>query len=349
MVPFELVTNLWQGLDKSVERPRVVPIAPPAPAGDAFGYALTVDVEEWYHTCQVPEYVHPERRPLLRTELDRVLPEILEMFGRAGRRATFFVLGEVAERLPRRIREIAEAGHEVASHGYLHLRASERTLPDFARDVRRAKALLEDVIGQPVAGYRAPEWSLRNLGNSRLPLVEEAGYKYDSSLAPYPLAGRPDNPRRVVRLTWPESPSGPARDLIEFPPLAFCGPLRLPAGSWTGRLCPPQWIARAAAAHHAKGGLPVLVVHPWELTGCVTPGRLTGIARFVHETGRLGYVHRFRELLEVLPWDTLQAAAEMNFAGAAERRVGKEKGGEEEAVSATVRGGQAVWGARLVG
>jgi polysaccharide deacetylase family protein (PEP-CTERM system associated) len=347
MVPFELVTNLWQGLDKSVERPGVVPIPPP---GDAFGYALTVDVEEWYHTCQVPGYVHPERRPILRTELDRVLPEILEMFGRAGRQATFFVLGEVAERLPRRIREIAEAGHEVASHGYLHLRASERTLPDFARDVRRSKSLLEDIVGQPIAGYRAPEWSLRNLGNSRLPLVEEAGYRYDSSLAPYPLAGRPDNPRTVSRLTWPVSSSGssgPARDLIEFPPLAFSGPLRLPAGSWTGRLCPPQWIARAAARHRAKGGLPVLVVHPWELTGCVTPGPLSGIARFVHETGRLGYVHRFRELLSVLPWESLQSAAEMDFVGVPERRGVKEK--EEMALSAAVHGAQAVWGARLVG
>jgi polysaccharide deacetylase family protein (PEP-CTERM system associated) len=343
MVPFELVTNLWQGLDKSVERPRVVPIPPVA---DSFGYALTVDVEEWYHTCQVPGYVHPERRPVLRTELDRVLPEILELLSQAGRQATFFVLGEVAERLPRRIREIADAGHEVASHGYLHLRASERTLPEFARDVRRAKALLEDIVGLPVAGYRAPEWSLRNLGNSRLPLVEEAGYRYDSSLAPYPLAGRPDNPRTVVRLTWPESASGPARELVEFPPLCFAGPLRLPAGSWTGRLCPPEWIARAAAAHHAKGGLPVLVVHPWELTGCVTPGRLTGIARFVHETGRLGYVRRFRELLRALPFTTLQAAAEMDFVGTAERRVVKEEVGLS---AAAILRAQPSWGARLVG
>ncbi|MEA2694728.1 MAG: hypothetical protein QOJ16_4115 [Acidobacteriota bacterium] len=338
MVPFELVTNLWQGLDKSVERPRVEAIA------GRFGYALTVDVEEWYHTCQVPGYVHPERRPVLATELDRLLPELLEMLDRAGRRATFFVLGEVAERLPRRVREIAEAGHEVASHGYLHLRASERTLPEFARDVRRAKALLEDIVGLPVAGYRAPEWSLRNLGNSRLPLVEEAGYLYDSSLAPYPLAGRPDNPRRVARLTWPESASGPARELIELPPLCFAGPLRLPAGSWTGRLCPPRWIARAAAAHHAKGGLPVLVVHPWELTGCATPGRLTGIARFVHETGRLAYVDRFRELLAALPWTTLQAAAGMDF-GRVERRVVK----EEAAVAAAILRARQGWGERRVG
>src|SRR6185369_9921788 len=337
MVPFELVTNLWQGLDKSVERPRVVPVA------GHFGYALTVDVEEWYHTCQVPGYVHPEQRPDLSTELDHLLPDLLSMLDRAGRKATFFVLGEVAERLPRRVREIAAAGHEVASHGHLHLRASERTLPEFARDVRRAKALLEDIVGLPVAGYRAPEWSLRNLGNSRLPLVGEAGYRYDSSIAPYPLAGRPDNPRTVVRLTWPKSESGSGRELLEFPPLCFAGPLRLPAGSWTGRLCPPQWIARAAAAHHAKGGLPVLVVHPWELTGCATPGRLTGIARFVHETGRLAYVDRFRELLAALPWTTLQAAAGMEV-GAVERRVK-----EEVAVSAAFLRARRAGGVRGVG
>src|SRR5262249_41504698 len=69
MARFELVTNLWQGLDVSIDRPRVLPVA------GRFGYALTVDVEEWYHTCQVPGYVHPECRPVLRTELDRLLPE----------------------------------------------------------------------------------------------------------------------------------------------------------------------------------------------------------------------------------------------------------------------------------
>src|SRR5262249_57703273 len=153
MAPSELVTSLWQGLDKSVERPRVTPLAPMSPmppAAGRFGYALTVDVEEWYHTCQVPGYVHPELRPALATELDRLLPQLLEMLARAGRQATFFVLGEVAERLPKRVREIAAAGHEVASHGYLHLRASERTLPEFARDVRRAKSLLEHMVGVPV-------------------------------------------------------------------------------------------------------------------------------------------------------------------------------------------------------
>jgi peptidoglycan/xylan/chitin deacetylase (PgdA/CDA1 family) len=147
------------------EMPRVIRRAGP------FGCALTVDVEEWYHTCLVPEYVRPEARPALPHELDRVIPEMLETFAAAGRTATFFVLGEVAERLPRRVREIAAAGHEVGSHGYLHLRATERSLDDFAHDLRRSREVLEEVLGEPVRGFRAPEWSLRCLASARLPLV----------------------------------------------------------------------------------------------------------------------------------------------------------------------------------
>ncbi len=277
-----------------------------APLLGRFGFALTVDVEEWYHTCLVPAYVRPAGRPALSNELDRLLPELLEMLARSGRSATFFVLGEVAERLPRRVREIAAAGHEVASHGHHHLRASDRTPEEFARDVARAKALLEDLTGAPVAGYRAPEWSLRALGNCRLPMVADAGYRYDSSLATYPFAGHKDNPRAASRLAWPGG------SILEFPPLSFAGPLRLPAGSWTGRLAPPEWLVKAALAHRARGGLPVFVVHPWELSGIPTPGRLDGLARFVHETGRLGFRPRFAEILARVPWTSIRRAAALD-------------------------------------
>src|SRR6476661_761600 len=111
------------------EAPRVVRLTGP------FGCALTVDVEEWYHTCLVPDYVHPEGRPPLPQELDWLLPELLATLDEAGCSATFFVLGEVAERLPRRIREIAAAGHEVASHGHVHLRACERSVKAFQDDI----------------------------------------------------------------------------------------------------------------------------------------------------------------------------------------------------------------------
>lgn len=282
------------------ERPRAVRL------GGASGYALTVDLEEWYHTCLVPSYVNPDDRPDLPQELDRLLPELLGVLAAHGCTATFFVLGEVAKRLPHRIREIAAAGHEVASHGYLHLRACERSLREFAADLRRSKSLLEDVVGQPVLGFRAPEWSLRSLDSPGLPLVAEAGFVYDSSLAPYPLAGRLSNPRFASRLVWEGTGR---RDLLELPPLTFGGVLRLPAGSWTGRMFPPSTLVEAARAHRAAGGLPVAVVHPWEVSGRPTPGRLTGVARFVHETGRLRFAARFDELLRALPWTTVRAAS----------------------------------------
>ncbi len=282
------------------EAPRVVRLQGP------FRCALTVDVEEWYHTCLVPDYVNPEDRPVLPEELDWLLPELLEMLARARCLATFFVLGEVAERLPKRIREIVAAGHEVASHGHLHLRACERTLKAFQTDVERSRETLEDVTGEPVLGFRAPEWSLRSLGSARLPIVAEAGFLYDSSLTPCPLSGRPGNPRFASRLRW----SGETRaDLLEFPPLTFGGPLRLPAGSWTGRLVNPERLVRAARAHAGEGGLPVAVVHPWEISGRPTPGPLRGIAKFIHETGRRGFEERFGDLLQGIPWTSLRAAA----------------------------------------
>lgn len=271
------------------------------------GSALTVDIEEWYHTCLVPDYVHPEERPPLPEELDWLLPEVLERLAEAGRSATFFVLGEVAERLPKRIREIAAAGHEIASHGYLHLRACERAVAVFRGDVERSKDLLEDLTGEPVLGFRAPEWSLRCLGSSLLPLVAELGFLYDSSLTPCPLAGRPSNPRFACRLSWPDLQR--RMEILEFPPLTFGGPLRLPAGSWTGRLVNPDRLVRAALDHAAEGGLPVAVVHPWEISGRPTPGRLHGLARFIHETGRPGFDARFRELLRAIPWTSVRAAA----------------------------------------
>ncbi|HET9210766.1 MAG TPA: hypothetical protein VFR03_10240, partial [Thermoanaerobaculia bacterium] len=85
--------------------------------------------------------------------------------------------------------------------------------------------------------------------------------------------------------------------------------LRLPAGSWTGRLVNPDRLVRAALVHADGGGLPVAVVHPWEISGRPTPGPLSGLAKFIHETGRRGFQDRFRELLQGLPWTTLRAAA----------------------------------------
>lgn len=264
------------------ERPDVRPL------GAFSGVALTVDVEEWYHSCWVPEYVEPSRRPPLVEELDRSLPDCLDLLGEIDARATFFVLGEVAERHPGRIREIVEAGHEVACHGFLHLRADERPVAEFRRDVERARWVLEQITGRPVRGFRAPEWSLRHLANPRLRAIAELGFQYDSSLSPAVGAGEPANPREPARLIWRDG-----LQLNEAPPLVWGGRLRLPVGGWTGRLAPERLLASAIS--NAAGA--TLVVHPWELVDRPVPGLYTGFARFFHDAGRAGYRLRFARLL----------------------------------------------------
>ena len=265
--------------------------------------ALTVDVEEWYHNCLVPDFVDPARRPTLPRELDFLLPATLELLAAHRCRATFFTLGEVAHELPGRVREIAAAGHEVASHGLHHLRVARMEPRRFRADLERAKKSLEDLLGEPVHGYRAPEWSLREVRNPRLRIVAELGFRYDSSLAPCLGSGRRDNPRAASVLSWEDG-----RELVELPPLTFGGRWQLPAGGWPGRLAGGEVVARAARAHRRNGGLPVLVIHPWELAARPLPGELTGLARWIHETGRDRLRADFPALLDALPWRSVREA-----------------------------------------
>lgn len=257
----------------------------------SFPVALSVDVEEWFHNCWVPEYVEPRRRGALVRELDFLLPALLETLEIAGARATWFVLGELVAEVPHRIREAAAAGHEIACHGDLHLRANDRSPAGFRADLLRARARLEDLIGREVNGFRSPEWSLRRPENPRFRIVAECGFTYDSSLAPAAGAGSAYNPTGVRRYRWPDG-----AELLELPPLVWGGPLRLPAGGWCGRVAPVSWLRGAIAGARASGELPVLVVHPWELVDRPVPGLFTGFARFFHDAGRRGYRERFLEL-----------------------------------------------------
>jgi hypothetical protein len=267
-----------------------------------------VDVEEWYHSCWVPEYVDPERRPPLAEELDRLLPELLDLFSRLELRATFFVLGEVAERLPWRVRQVAEAGHEIACHGRLHLRADDRSPAAFRADVQRARATLEEITGRPVVGFRAPEWSFRTAANPRLRAIAELGFGYDSSLMPSPGAGSRANPRQPVALAWPDG----AR-ILELPPLVWGGALGLPANGWCARCAPPSWLRHAAT----RAPFALLVVHPWELVDRPVPGLYMGFARFFHDAGRRGWGERFARVvagLRTRPLGEIAAAARTNRA-----------------------------------
>ncbi|QQR72743.1 MAG: polysaccharide deacetylase family protein [Holophagales bacterium] len=267
-------------------------------------YALSIDVEEWYHTCWVGEWVDPGQRPRLVEELDRLIPSTLDLLAECRARATFFVLGEVARRLPDRIRQVAGAGHEVASHGDLHFRVDRWSVEEFSQQASEAKRQLEDLTGAEVVGFRAPEWSMRRPDNPRLRALAEAGYRYDSSVSPCWGAGSHENLVDPYELSW----SG-TEPLLEMPPLAFGGAARLPVCGWTGRVVPPAWIARAARRRAAAGGAAVMTFHPWEIVDRPVPGEMMGLARLFHDLGRRGYRDRLAEVLARLPWMPLREAA----------------------------------------
>ncbi len=276
-------------------RPRVEPL------DGEHGFAVSVDLEEWFHTCWEPDYVDARRRPRLVEELDREIPRLLDLFAGAAVRATFFVLGEVAARHPTRVRDIADAGHEVASHSWSHRRANQLTPAEFRQEAAGTKGLLEDLTGTAVQGFRAPEWSLRRLEHLGLRLLAELGYRYDSSLTRALGAGSADNPRRLCRLVWEDGVQ-----LLELPPLLLWR--RVPASGWPGRCAKPERVSEAARREQSAGGMPVIVVHPWELTERTQPGMLNAGARAIQDLGRVGYRERFDRLLRLESWQPLSKA-----------------------------------------
>jgi peptidoglycan/xylan/chitin deacetylase (PgdA/CDA1 family) len=270
----------------------------------AYGYALSVDLEEWYHTCWERDYVEPWRRPSLIQEVPRLVPRFLDDLAAVGARATFFVLGEIAAAHPRAIRAIAEAGHEIASHNWLHQRADWISAREFREQAVRSKRFLEDLTGMPVRGFRAPEWSLRSPAHPGLEALAAAGYLYDSSLTRAWGAGRAANPRLPEELRWPNG-----RSLIEIPPLMLSPRWRYPASGWTARLAPHSWLLAAADQLRATAGAPVLVVHLWELEDRDLPGVLAGASRWFHDAARRGYREKFLASLAARPWDSIGHAA----------------------------------------
>lgn len=230
--------------------------------------ALTVDVEDYFQVNAFADRIAPDSwggYPLRVGDNTRL---ILDLFDRFAVTGTFFVLGWVAERLPALVREIHRRGHEIACHGYGHQRL-DLLGPERARDdIRRAKDLLEDLTGQPVAGYRAPTYSITRRTPWALDLLVELGFRYDSSIFPvrHDVYGMPDAPR------FPHAIRRPAGEIMEFPPSTVdvgLGALRLRvpvAGGGYLRLFPTSFIQRAFEAINRNEGQPVvLYFHPWEL------------------------------------------------------------------------------------
>jgi len=173
---------------------------------------LTIDVEEWFHTCQSfrKEYNSPAGWDDLESRLLPQCDRLLHLFSKHRATATFFVLGWMAEKYPDLVRAIKSAGHEIASHGCNHLRVDTQSPPDFRRDVRRSKRILEEITGQPILGYRAPCFSITEKSTWALKVLREEGFLYDSSIHPLTYGAIPKDSGKFL-------PHQIAPDFREFP------------------------------------------------------------------------------------------------------------------------------------
>jgi polysaccharide deacetylase family protein (PEP-CTERM system associated) len=196
-----------------------------------------------------------------RNEIEANVQDSLEWLAQVGVRGTFFILGAIAESQPRLVRSIADAGHEIGSHSHEHLRLYNLD-PARAREaIVRSKRALEDASGQPVLGFRAPDFSITRRNLELLDVLAEAGYRYDSSI--YPIAmhdvyGVPSAKRVIHRL---------ANGMVEFPP-ATCrvaGQIIPILGGGYFRLA-PLWLSAALIRHCERAGRPVMTyIHPYEI------------------------------------------------------------------------------------
>ncbi|MFN2108391.1 MAG: XrtA system polysaccharide deacetylase, partial [Anaerolineae bacterium] len=159
--------------------------------------AMTVDVEDYFQVSAFEDHIPRSSWERTPSRVEGNVGRILALFEEHDVKATFFTLGWVAKRHPSLIRQIASAGHEVASHGWSHVRVTELDEREFREDLVRTKALLEDVSGVSVVGYRAPTYSIGEGNMWALRVIEETGHHYSSSIYPirHDLYGMPDAPR----------------------------------------------------------------------------------------------------------------------------------------------------------
>ena len=220
---------------------------------------FTVDVEDWYQGLEVIPTEHWEKYE------DRIwvgMEPLLALLDRHGVRATFFVLGHLAERHPDVVRAIHDAGHEVASHGSAHEVVYSLTPEAFRADIRRSLGLLGEITGGPVRGYRAPFFSITDASRWALEILAEEGVAYDSSMFPV-INDRYGVPNGDPLPHWIQTPKGP---LLEIPlsTIRFGINLAFSGGAYL-RLLHRQMIARGVARLNRAGVPCVVYIHPWEL------------------------------------------------------------------------------------
>ncbi len=259
--------------------------------------ALTIDVEDYFHVAAFADNISRANWDKMQCRVEINTNRLIELFSRYDIRATFFILGWVAERYPDIVRQIALHGHEVACHGYSHQLIYKQTTKVFNDETKKAKEILENITGSAVIGYRAASYSITKQSLWATDTLTELGFKYDSSIIPvrHDLYGIPGLPRFPHQMTAP----GGGR-LVEFPPstLSFFG-FNLPiAGGGYFRLY-PYWFSKAALKwvnRHEKMPF-IFYLHPWEVDPNQPRVKTKWLSRFRHYNNLDKCQHRLEKLI----------------------------------------------------
>ncbi len=263
--------------------------------------AMTIDVEDYFQVSAFAPHISRQEWDSLPCRVERNVDLILGLLDDADVKATFFTLGWIAERHPSIVRMIVDNGHELASHGYGHQRASDLTPEQFHLDVVRAKHVLEDAAGLEVKGYRAPSFSISGRNRWALDVLSETGHTYSSSIYPvqHDHYGAPDAPRHPYR------PNG-QEGILELPPttVRFFGRNLPAAGGGYFRLMPygvSRWLLRRVNRHeHAPC---MFYFHPWEVDpDQPRPAGLNTRTRFRHYVNLQHMQGKLERLLKDFPW-----------------------------------------------
>ena len=271
------------------------PIVP----GTAICNALTIDVEDYFQVSALAPYIPRSDWDVREGRVEQNVERILLLLDDYGARATFFTLGWIAERYPQLVRRIVDNGHELASHGFGHQRATEQSPQAFFADIHLAKVVLEDIAGIEVRGYRAPSFSIGQDNVWAFECIERADYRYSSSI--YPIRhdhyGAPDAPRFAHDV---------GDGLVEMPVTT----MRLFGRNWPAggggyfRLMPytmSRWLLRRVNRVDQQPA--VFFFHPWEIDP--EQPRVPGIdarTRFRHYLNLHRTENRLRQLLFDFEW-----------------------------------------------
>ena len=276
--------------------------------------AMTIDVEDYFHVSAFDGVVPRSTWPGLECRVERNTDRLLAIFDQSGIKATFFVLGWVAERYPALVRRVAATGHEIASHGFSHRLVYDLTPSMFRDDIRRSKTVLEDAAGVAVQGYRAPSYSITPLSLWALDILIEEGFTYDASIFPihHDRYGIPVSARHPYRLTRA------AGELIEVPGSTVqWGPLKMPiAGGGYFRIFPYELTAWGIRRINRIEQRPaIFYLHPWEIDPAqprLPAGLLT---RFRHYRNLGATEDRLRRLLAEFEFGPVRSVLRRAFSG----------------------------------